>query len=184
MTECSFLVEHQEITNLFVQNKGQACNWMFYTKKCRAAACYHCHSFPCLQVPAFQKGSGGESWSLNFHIWLLLEEHVEQLTGWCNPIRPHSYACYHHSALRGEGSPGQHIHTLTNALHTLHSFHTFSSPHLLDKHVNKASSQSLPDWLQKRQTYKTSLLPGMLACLSSLRHNRCAPDVTDISKCR
>jgi len=62
---------------------------MFYTK-CRAAARYDCHSFPCLQVPAFQKGSGGESWSLNFHIWLLLEKHVEQLTGWCNPIRTHS----------------------------------------------------------------------------------------------
>lgn len=99
---------------------------MLYNKKCRAASCYHCPSFPCLQVPAFQKGSGGESWSLNFHIWLLLEEHVEQLTGWCNPIRPHSYACYHHSAAqpshytqRREQPRSTHAHTNKCTTHTI-----------------------------------------------------------------
>ncbi len=127
----------------FCLNSFSFKNPMLYTKKCRAVSCYHCLSFPCLQVPAFQKGSGGESCSVNFHIWLLLEKHVEQLTGWCNPIRPHSYACYHHSAvtalsLHSEGRAAQ-VNTCTQHQTTLHSFHNlFYSPHLLDKHVNKA----------------------------------------------
>ncbi len=134
----------------FCLNSFSFKNPMLYTKKCRAVSCYHCLSFPCLQVPAFQKGSGGESCSVNFHIWLLLEKHVEQLTGWCNPIRPHSYACYHHSAvtalsLHSEGRAAQ-VNTCTQ--HQTHYTHsTTSSIHLTcsTNMSTKHPSQSLPD---------------------------------------
>lgn len=139
---------------------------------------------------------------LNFHIWLLLEEHVEQLTGWCNPIRPHSYVCYHHSALRGEGNQ---VNTSTQTHYT----HTTLIPHLLFTSLTRQTCQQgvqpKSAWLTAWQhttvcCKKDRQPPSRHACMyinthifslllqltayRSLRHNRYATEATDILKCR
>ncbi len=118
-------------------------NPMLYTKKHRVVYSYHCPSFSCLQVPAFQKGSGRESCSVTFHIWLLLEKHVEQLTGWCNPIRPHSYACYHHSAVTALSlhSEGRAVQDNTCTQHQTHYTHSTTSPLYLTCSTNMSTKR-------------------------------------------
>lgn len=113
---------------------------------------------------------------MNFHIWLLLEEHVEQLTGWCNPIRAHSYACYHHSAvtalsLHSEGRAAQ-VNTCTHQqMHYAHYTHsTPSSLHLTcstNMSTRRPAKFCLTAGLTRHYVAKKTdnLPPGMPACI-------------------